>query len=171
MDRDTDLLPLLAWAAVTTMQYLQARAAKRRADEMPARFEAASRLLLARLWQFAERKGVPIFVLPEEEMWHWRRGSPGAAGTHTTIGSFHVIRILDRYRDSPTVLAHELGHHIAITYRGDHTEEGADYEAVRLICLVTTPEERDWLLPTIYAFGASVQSKGRRHDRRGGVIM
>lgn len=55
------------------------------------------------------------------------------------------IKIIESQKDSPYVLAHELGHCIAIKQRNDKTEEGADMEALRLCKTILTPVEQKTL--------------------------
>jgi hypothetical protein len=53
------------------------------------------------------------------------------------------IQILNKYIDQPYVLAHELGHYMAIKQRQDDSEEGADAEALCLCKSILTQEEQD----------------------------
>lgn len=55
------------------------------------------------------------------------------------------IEILNRNKDTPYVLAHELGHYMAIKQRNDQTEEGADLEALNLCRMILTPEEQGYI--------------------------
>ena len=41
------------------------------------------------------------------------------------------IQLLNQYKNEPYVLAHEIGHYLAITNSGDKTEEGADQRGRR----------------------------------------
>ena len=53
------------------------------------------------------------------------------------------IQLLAKYENEPYVLAHELGHYLAIKQREDDTEEGADKEALILCKSILTQEEQE----------------------------
>lgn len=55
------------------------------------------------------------------------------------------IEILEKYRNEPYVLAHELGHYMAIKQRQDDSERGADNEADKLCRLILNEKEQDLL--------------------------
>lgn len=55
------------------------------------------------------------------------------------------IEIMKQKEDRPYVLAHELGHYMAIRQREDTSEQGADMEAYTLCCSILTKEEQDLL--------------------------
>ena len=52
------------------------------------------------------------------------------------------IEILNTCIDKPYVLAHELGHYMAIKQREDRTESGADNEAYKLCCNILSDDEQ-----------------------------
>jgi Zn-dependent peptidase ImmA (M78 family) len=62
------------------------------------------------------------------------------------------IQILNKYKDEPYVLAHELGHYMAIKQRGDDTEEGADAEALNICKAILTPEEQNYMANELLIF-------------------
>lgn len=55
------------------------------------------------------------------------------------------IEILERYENEPYVLAHELGHYMAIKQRQDRSERGADIEAGKLCRLILNAKEQELL--------------------------
>lgn len=55
------------------------------------------------------------------------------------------IEILEKYRNEPYTLAHELGHYMAIKQRQDNSEEGADAEADKLCRLILNEREQELL--------------------------
>ena len=55
------------------------------------------------------------------------------------------IEILERFENEPYILAHELGHYMAIKQRQDSSEEGADTEADKLCRLILNEKERNLL--------------------------
>ena len=55
------------------------------------------------------------------------------------------IEILEQYENEPYVLAHELGHYMAIKQRQDNSEYGADYEADKLCRLILNKKEQELL--------------------------
>lgn len=55
------------------------------------------------------------------------------------------IEILEKYKDEPYTLAHELGHYMAIKQRQDSSEEGADTEADKLCRLILNDNEQKLL--------------------------
>lgn len=55
------------------------------------------------------------------------------------------IQILESLKDEPYVLAHELGHYMAIKERQDRSEEGADAEADKLCRLILNKKEQELL--------------------------
>lgn len=59
------------------------------------------------------------------------------------------IEILNEYKDEPWVLAHELGHYMAIKQRSDRTEEGADQEALKLCNSILTTSEQERLISSL----------------------
>lgn len=52
------------------------------------------------------------------------------------------IEILEKYENEPYVLAHELGHYMAIKQRQDNSERGADNEAEKLCRLILNEHEQ-----------------------------
>lgn len=52
------------------------------------------------------------------------------------------IEVLTKYEDEPWVLAHEIGHYMALKQRGDSTERAADNEALVLCKSILTQEEQ-----------------------------
>lgn len=61
------------------------------------------------------------------------------------------IEILEKYENEPWVLAHELGHYMAIKQRQDDTESGADAEAYKLCCLILNQHEQELLSIALFA--------------------
>lgn len=55
------------------------------------------------------------------------------------------IEILEKFKDEPYTLAHELGHYMAIKQRQDDSERGADNEADKLCRSVLNKEEQKLL--------------------------
>ncbi len=55
------------------------------------------------------------------------------------------IEILEKYKDEPYTLAHELGHYMAIKQRQDDSERGADDEADKLCRLILNKKEQELL--------------------------
>lgn len=55
------------------------------------------------------------------------------------------IEILEKYKDEPYVLAHELGHYMAIKQRQDNSERGADDEADKLCRSILNKNEQELL--------------------------
>jgi len=55
------------------------------------------------------------------------------------------IEILEKYEHEPYVLAHELGHYMAIKQRQDNSERGADNEANKLCRLILNKKEQEIL--------------------------
>lgn len=55
------------------------------------------------------------------------------------------IEILERYENQPYVLAHELGHYMAIKQRQDDSERGADDEANKLCRAILNEKEQGLL--------------------------
>lgn len=55
------------------------------------------------------------------------------------------IEILEKYENEPYVLAHELGHYMAIKQRQDDSERGADNEADKLCRLILNEREQKLL--------------------------
>jgi Zn-dependent peptidase ImmA (M78 family) len=62
------------------------------------------------------------------------------------------IQILNKCKDEPYVLAHELGHYMAIKQREDDTEEGADTEALNICKTILTPEEQSYIADELRIF-------------------
>jgi len=64
------------------------------------------------------------------------------------------IEILEKLENDPWVLAHELGHYMAIKQREDNSEVGADKEAYKLCCLILNQHEQEILsIPLSVYFG------------------
>lgn len=64
------------------------------------------------------------------------------------------IEILEVYENEPWVLAHELGHYMAIKQREDSSEIGADQEGYKLCCLILNQHEQELLsIPLSAYFG------------------
>lgn len=55
------------------------------------------------------------------------------------------IEILNKYEHEPYVLAHELGHYMAIKQHQDNSEQGADVEADKLCRLILNEREQELL--------------------------
>lgn len=55
------------------------------------------------------------------------------------------IEILEKYKNEPYTLAHELGHYMAIKQRQDNSERGADDEADKLCRLILNEREQKLL--------------------------
>lgn len=55
------------------------------------------------------------------------------------------IEILEKYENEPYVLAHELGHYMAIKQRQDNSESGASHEAEKLCRLILNKKEQELL--------------------------
>lgn len=55
------------------------------------------------------------------------------------------IEILERFKNEPYTLAHELGHYMAIKQRQDNSERGADDEADKLCRLILNEREQKLL--------------------------
>jgi hypothetical protein len=62
------------------------------------------------------------------------------------------IQILNKCKEEPYVLAHELGHYMAIKQREDDTEEGADQEALNICITILTPEEQEYIADELRIF-------------------
>ena len=55
------------------------------------------------------------------------------------------IEILNKHKESPWVLAHELGHYMSIKQFQDRSEESADREAAKLCCSILSEKEQELL--------------------------
>lgn len=55
------------------------------------------------------------------------------------------IEILNKHKETPWVLAHELGHYMSIKQFQDRSEESADREAGKLCCSILSEKEQDLL--------------------------
>jgi hypothetical protein len=90
------------------------------------------------MWKIAEENSIPIYIKTKEEM--YKDGdlcaglftAPLINGRYTELG-YKYIRILEKYKDDPYVLAHELGHYKSIKHYNDYTEEGANKQAQQMI--------------------------------------
>ena len=75
--------------------------------------------------------------------------SAGRILYHSMNGRLFVddarIEILEKYEHEPYVLAHELGHYMAIKQRQDNSERGADNEANKLCRLILNKKEQEIL--------------------------
>jgi hypothetical protein len=103
----------------------------------PIDIDALRRAVLSRLRVVAQHRGIPVRIVD---------GKTGFAGR------YHVLkREIELHRDQVhyLVLAHELGHHIAIRRRGDDSEYGADVEGYRLILSVLSDDEAIVLRPVL----------------------
>ena len=70
------------------------------------------------------------------------------------------IEILNKHKESPWVLAHELGHYMSIKQFQDSSEESADREAGKLCCSILSEKEQDLLtIPLMVYFNK--ESEGR----------
>ena len=70
------------------------------------------------------------------------------------------IEILNKHKESPWVLAHELGHYMSIKQFQDRSEESADREAYKLCCSILSEKEQDLLaIPLMVYFNK--ESEGR----------
>ncbi len=87
----------------------------------------------ADILKLAEKEGVPVYVVSNEDL------EPIAKqhGHETAFGVYFEaskeIYIDQDAIDLLYILAHEMGHHYAISYEGDHSEERADEIAYELI--------------------------------------
>lgn len=68
------------------------------------------------------------------------------------------IEILDKYRDEPWTLAHELGHYLGILSSQDNSEETADREGEKLCRLILTKEEQELLSIPLSVYFSSNQN-------------
>lgn len=64
-----------------------------------------------------------------------------------TASVIRHIRIDEKYRGDPWILAHELGHYFAIRLRGDCSEFAADQEGQRVVDRLLDEERREFLRP------------------------
>ena len=55
------------------------------------------------------------------------------------------IKILNKWKDDPYILAHELGHYFDLMKNGDSTENRADEEAYKLCCIILQEREQKYL--------------------------
>lgn len=62
------------------------------------------------------------------------------------------IEILNKYESTPFVLAHELGHYMAIKQRQDNSEKGADVEALKLCKTILTPDEQKYITNELHIY-------------------
>lgn len=70
------------------------------------------------------------------------------------------IEILEQYEYEPYVLAHELGHYMAIKQRQDNSERGANIEANKLCRLILNKKEQELLvIGLLVHFGETEESK------------
>lgn len=70
------------------------------------------------------------------------------------------IEILNKHKETPWVLAHELGHYMSIKQFQDSSEESADREAAKLCCSILSEKEQDLLaIPLMVYFNK--ESEGR----------
>jgi hypothetical protein len=70
------------------------------------------------------------------------------------------IEILNQYKNEPYILAHELGHYMAIKQREDDTEEGADIEALNICKTILTQEEQEYISDELRIhFGSNLKSE------------
>ena len=70
------------------------------------------------------------------------------------------IEILNKHKETPWVLAHELGHYMSIKQFQDESEESADREAYKLCCSILSEKEQELLaIPLMVYFNK--ESEGR----------
>lgn len=96
-------------------------------------FRARRRALLKRLREVAARMSVSIHVVSAARL------GKNILGEYVHGGVAPHINLLDVRQDDPWVLAHELGHHFAITFRDDKREAAADEEARKLVAAASDP--------------------------------
>jgi hypothetical protein len=121
--------------------------------------EHVKKIRIAIFWRLisvSRDLGIPVRILEPGEMkaagkyiWEERRG----------VAHRPVEIVLDRGFVHYTVLAHELGHHIAITRRRDYSELAADEEGIRLVRSVLSDEEREIMDPALDAVLAFCRKK------------
>ena len=68
------------------------------------------------------------------------------------------IEILERLKDEPYVLAHELGHYMAIKQRQDDSERGADNEADRLCRAILNEGEQRLLSVSLDCYFHNIEN-------------
>lgn len=85
------------------------------------------RALLKRLREVADKMSVPVRIVGAAQL------GKNVLGCYSHGGVLPQISLLDVRQDDPWVLAHELGHHFAITFKGDTRERAADEEARKLV--------------------------------------
>ena len=93
--------------------------------------ELAENKLLKMLQLEAENAKIPVYIKTD-------LGNAAGRITYYQIqGQYNFersyIEILTKYKDKPWVLAHELGHYIAISKHSDDSEQRADHEG-RMLC-------------------------------------
>ena len=68
------------------------------------------------------------------------------------------IEILNKHKETPWVLAHELGHYMSIKQFQDSSEESADREAGKLCCSILSEKEQDLLaIPLMVYFNKDIK--------------
>ncbi len=83
--------------------------------------------LTQRLREIADKMSVSVRVVGAAQL------GKNVLGCYSYGSSLPQINLLDVRQDDPWVLAHELGHHFAITFRGDTRERAADEEGRKLV--------------------------------------
>ena len=118
-----------------------------------------------RLLRDAAREGIVVSIVDD------LGDSAGKITLFTTHEGAYIhpggIKILRHFDMCPYLLAHELGHHYAMDKANDHSETGADREALSLVRRLTNRWER-WVLRC----GISAHLKGKekrdgREDKSG----
>jgi Zn-dependent peptidase ImmA (M78 family) len=65
--------------------------------------------------------------------------------TTYNVSSINKIEIIEKFKNYPYILAHELGHYISITNKRNWSEESADAEANTLCCQFLSKDEQKLL--------------------------
>ncbi len=93
-------------------------------------------VLAAAMEKIAQSEGVPVQYVSSEEMKRMQSEyglNYKVAGLYVYEGSEERIFIDENYRNRYFVLAHELGHHFAVQFEHDKSQERADEIARELI--------------------------------------
>lgn len=144
--------------------YLRAAEERRAQAARAAASARAAEIALklgARLHAVATERGIPIRYVASAEMdratgayAHSVRRDRWGRARHVA----HEIRLDREWLGAPgrglrewkcLTLAHEIGHHVAIRRSGDHSEEAADREAVRLVRSLLADDEREAVEPIL----------------------
>ena len=133
----TALIAALFWSVDHHEKQLKAAVA-RRAD-----IEALPAKAFSKLLEYAKLLRLSVSIrdnLGEGTFVKLRRNEyMGGAYVYHSKGL--EIWLEKRHEKDPVVLAHELGHHVAMRYHFDFSEEGADREADKILRQVLTRKE------------------------------